>query len=186
MGRVSPAKPLNFVGRVSPAGLFRRIIPALLLALAGLVGSGCTTTLSPARKDIVRVATFFNSQRLWLNFDSPPTNEPQGLKFSVFLAASNRELGVFGDGTLHVDLFRTENAPDSPAQRVHLKRWSFNTAQAMPFRSKKPTRYGWGYGLRLPWGDVDVHGKEIQIVVSFERKDGSVISGLPRYLKVPP
>jgi len=157
-----------------------------LAPLACLLGGGCASITNPARSDIVRVATFFNSQRIWLNFDAPPTREPQGLKFSVFLTASDRELGVFGDGTIHVDLFQTQGTPDSAANRVHLKRWSFNAEQARPFRAKKPTRYGWGYGLRLPWGDLDVRGKEIQIIVSFERRDGRVISGLPQYLKVPP
>jgi hypothetical protein len=39
--------------------------------------------------------------------------------------------------------------------------------------------------MRLNWGDADVRGHEIQMVVSFERRDGTIIRGRPWYVKVP-
>lgn len=157
----------------------------LSLGILSTLGTGCATPSSMDRPDIIRVSTFYNSQRLWLNFDNPPTDVPQGLKFTVFLTGTQSELGVFGDGTLHMDMFRIDYNPDGEPTRTPVRHWSFNTQEAMPYRGKRPTRYGQGYGFRIPWGDVNVHGKEIQVTVSFERLDGTIVHGQPKGLKVP-
>ncbi len=155
------------------------VSPALLLA-------GCSLAPTHLRRDIVRISPFYSTRAIWLNFEDPPTNVPQGLKFTVFLGTANQKLGMFGDGTMLVEMFRVEKDDQGKPVRVPVKKWSYNTKQCYPFRSKRRTRYGWGYGLRLPWGDVDVLGKEIVLVVSFKRLDGMIIHSQPKYLKVPP
>ncbi len=150
-----------------------------------LAVTGCATLPKNVRRDIVEVSTFYNSQNLWLNFEDPPTNVPQGLRFSLFLKAAGQDLGVFGDGIIHVDMYRIERDEEGEATRTHVKKWSLDTEEAAAYRSTRTTAFGHGYGMRLNWGDADVRGHEIQLVVSFERRDGPVIRGRPWYVKVP-
>lgn len=157
----------------------------LPLGLLASLGTGCATTALTLHRDINRVSTFYDTLRIWLNFDSPPSSVPQGLKFSVFLTASDSELGVFGDGIIRIEMFRIDRGSNDQPLRTPVRQWSFDAQEAYPYRRKKPTRYGWAYGFRLPWGDVEVLGREILLIVSFERPDGTVIHGQPKYLKVP-
>ncbi len=165
----------------------RRSTMLLAVIALPLIGTGCIST--PYRvaghRNITNVSTFYNTSSPWLNFDNPPDNVPQGLKFSVFLTASETELGVFGDGVFTIDLFLIERDEENNPIRTPITKWKYTTEQAMPFRSKRPTKYGWGYGFRLNWGDADVLGKEIMTIVSFQRASGAVVHGTPFYHKVP-
>ena len=159
-----------------------------LTSLVLLVGGagGCRSLGIPVtQRRIIRVSTFYNTRGVWLNFDSPPTDVPEGLKFTIFLSAAGRDLGVFGDGTLIVEMFRVDRNEIGEPVRVLVKKWSFNTKQAYVFRIKEPTRYGWAYGMRLSWGDADVLGREIEVITSFKRHDGTIVYGRPMLLKVP-
>jgi hypothetical protein len=154
---------------------------AILAATTGCQGP----TASGGRTDIVRVSTFYNTRAPFLSFQNPPDVVPQGLKFSVFLSAQHSEKGVFGDGEFVIDLYKVERDQSGEPRRQHAKKWTFNTEQAAPYRSIRRTEYGWGYGFRLNWGDIDVLGKEIMVTVSFHRKDGATVHGRAFYLKVP-
>ncbi len=159
---------------------------AALIGIAVMInGSGCQTLAPQGRRDINRVSTFYNTQHLWLNFDSPPTHLPQGIKFSVFLTARDSELGVFGDGIMQIEMFRIDKSDSGEQTRTPVKKWSFDTQQAQTFRGRQRKRYGWGYGFRLNWENAEVRGHEIMIIVSFHRHDGTIIHGQPKYLKVP-
>jgi len=164
------------------ANLLPRIVAILS---APLLLAGCSLASNHLRRDIERISPFYSTRAIWLNFEDPPTNVPEGLKFTVFLGSARETIGVFGDGTMIVEMFRVDHDDQGKAIRVSVKKWSYNTEQCYPFRSKRRTRYGWGYGLRLPWGDADVLGEEIVLVVSFKRLDGISIHSQPKYLKVP-
>lgn len=169
----------------------RACLPVLFLGAMTIV-SGCTGGLHSSRgfqqprvhRDIVSVNTFYIAKP-WLNFDVPPTNIPGGLKFALYTTGANSARGVFGDGTIHIDMYRVETEAGIETKRSHVRRWSFNTEQAYPYRAKREVRFGRGYGFRLDWRDSDVLGKEIMIVASFERLDGRIIYSQPKYLKVP-
>lgn len=166
----------------------RRGVSSILQVSCGLLclaASGCQTLELGLSRDIVRVSTFYNNQRPWLNFDQPPTNVPQGFKCTVFLSNSKSALGCVGDGVLHVEMFRVDDVPGGQPVRTPIKKWSYDVQQAAFFRVKEPGPYGLGYGLRLNWDDADVAGREIVVVMSFERRDGVIIHGVPKYLKVP-
>ena len=83
---------------------------------------------------------------------------------------------VFGD-TINTAA-RMENYSEpmriNISQATHrlIKEWAFDVEQAMPFRAKKKSRWGWGYGLFLTWNDLDLRGKEVRLVITFERADG--------------
>lgn len=163
----------------------------LFLVAATLVGGCGGTSRSSlafqrprAHDDIVGVNTFYTAKP-WVNFDSPPTNIPGGFKFTLYLTGTDSTHGVFGEGTIHVDMYRVETEAGVETTRVHVRRWSFNTEQAYPYRAKRQVRFGRAYGFRLDWGNSDVLGEEIMIIASFERLDGRIISSQPKYLKVP-
>jgi hypothetical protein len=63
--------------------------------------------------------------------------------------------------------------------------WMFDVDEALPFRCKRRMVAGWGYAIFLPWGDMNLAGREIRLTVSFERKDGVVISGSKKDFRVP-
>ena len=169
----------------------RVCLPVLLLGAMTIVG-GCTDAHRSSRglqqprthRDIVAVNTFYTTKP-WLNFEVPPTNIPGGFKFALYTTGANSTRGVFGDGTIHIDMYRVETKAGVETKRVRVRRWSFDTEQAYPYRAKHPVRFGRGYGFRLDWRDSDVLGKEIMIVASFERLDGRIIYSQPKYLKVP-
>jgi hypothetical protein len=50
---------------------------------------------------------------------------------------------------------------------------------------RKETRLGAGYQPSLFWGDADVLGKEVQIVVRFESPGGKVMQSQTVHKKVP-
>jgi len=138
------------------------------------------------RRDIVSVNTFYTTKP-WLNFERPPRDIPGGFKFTLYLRGADSAQGVFGDGTIHIDMYRVDDddAPDG-TKRTHVRRWSFDTEQAHPYRAKREVRFGRAYGFRLDWGGSNVLGHEIMIIASFERFDGRIIYSQPKYLKVPP
>ncbi len=156
-----------------------------LLGLLTLVSNGCAVTPVMFRKDIVRIATFPDKRNPWLNFDDPPRDVPGGLKLPIYLTASDSPLGVFGDGTLIVDLYRLDRTPDGDENPVLVKQWSFDTRQAHAYGFRERQRVGWGYQLRLNWGDADVLDSEIMVIISFQRFDGRVIRGKRMFFKVP-
>ncbi len=163
----------------------KRLCATMWLVLAASLAGGCTAMGPKVSPDIIRVSTFYNKQNPWLNFDRPPRPVPGGVKFTVYLSSPDTALGVFGDGVIHVDLFRVDSDADGDPVQTPLRRWSFDKDQAYPYRVRRKSRLGWAYGFRLPWGEVDVLGKEVMFLVSFERRDGRVIYGQPVRLKVP-
>jgi hypothetical protein len=44
---------------------------------------------------------------------------------------------------------------------------------------------GHGYALPLFWGDVPLEGKEVRVVVGFQRPDGNIISSSKMDAMVP-
>jgi hypothetical protein len=139
----------------------------------------------PLEKNITDVAVFYNAYNPWL------WNEERtkiiGLSFNALYLIGPNSLGVFGDGIIHPRLYVLESSPASKKKTPHLvKEWTFDPQGAMPWRSKKKTLMGWGYGPRLIWGDeVDLAGKEVRITISFERTDGKVFHSRDKEFIVP-
>ncbi len=156
------------------------VVPVLAL-------NGCATpSFGPnVTRRIIGVTSYWTTKP-WLSFDTPPTNIPGGFKFVLYLTGANSRLGVFGDGLVHVDMYRIDrSATGGKSDRQHVRRWSFTTEEAYAYRARRAYRLGHGYGFRLDWGAAAVLGEEIMVVPAFERKDGQTIFGQPKYLKVP-
>jgi hypothetical protein len=109
----------------------------------------------------------------------------KGVRIAALYLLGPNSTGVFGDGTIHPRMYLAYKDAQGKLDYKLIKEWSFDTQQAMPFRAKKRVRWGWGYGLFLPLGDMDLTGKDIRLTVSFERIDGLVITGNKKDFRIP-
>ncbi len=133
--------------------------------------------------NVLGVSCFYSGLSPWMwNQDRTMV---RGIKVgAVFLLGPN-STGVFGDGVIHPRLFAAYRDDQGQQHFQLVKEWTFSVDQAMPFRIKRRTRGGWGYTFFLPWGDLDLSGRDIRLTVSFERSDGMVISGSKKDFRVP-
>jgi len=110
---------------------------------------------------------------------------PRGVIIEALYLEGRDGKGVFGDGVIRPKMYVSEMKPDGTRDWVLTKEWKYEVEEAIPFRSKRPTVGGWGYRLHLVWGDMDIKGREIRIIVSFERRDGIVITSRKKDFRVP-
>ena len=143
-------------------------------------------SVAPVESNIVRVNKFF-SQAPWLSFKNDGSKKVDGVSFSLYLEGPSAPKGVFGTGTIVVSMYRLDTDPLGKEVATQVKEWVMTADEAYPWRAKKQTALGWGYGLRLNWGDdVNVAGKQVAIVAKYIREDGRTISSSRQVLKVPP
>ena len=141
------------------------------------------------RRDIVQVKKFFPGNP-WLSFDEAGDPNPEGFKVNVYLVCAANGRGVFGDGNIIVTMYSlpprsNESNPQSADSKLE-KQWVLTPEDCMPYRATRKGVMGFGYGLRLGWGDdVDVLGKTIVVTIAFERRDGTIIKSQPQTFKVP-
>lgn len=134
-----------------------------------------------AHDDVYKVVCFY-PPNMWQSFDAAGDRNPEGFVFVMYLLSQKSDKGVYADGTLHVDLFCIDHLPDAPPRRSLVQNWSVHTSE-LPRR--KETRLGAGYQPSLYWGDADVLGKEVQIVVRFESASGKVLQSQTVHKRVP-
>ena len=140
----------------------------------------------PLEPNVVSIATYYTPYNPWLW--TPDRSRVRGIIINAFYLGGPKNLGVFGDGVIRPTMYLLDTSQQSKQPPRLLKEWSFDPNQAMPFRAKKQTAMGWGYGrLPLVWGDeLDLGGKEIRITVSFERRDGAIVHSGKKDFRVPP
>ena len=172
--------------------MVRRFAAILLLVGVPLLG-GCLNPEPrvvdmPGDPDIVTVLKFY-PQIPWLSFDEAGDPNPEGFKVNLYLVSSRTQKGAFGFGDIIVSMYAYDPRPASRAYQPKppelVKQWVLNPQAAMPFRAKLENYLGYGYQLRLPWGDIDVLGKTVSINIDFRRCDGRLIRGQPQSFQVP-
>jgi hypothetical protein len=135
--------------------------------------------------NIVSVNKFFSAVP-WLIFDDPSNGRIDGFKCTVYLEGHDSPKGVFGSGTIVVTMYRLESDPLGRETPTQVHEWELPPEKAFPWRAKKPTMIGWGYGLRLHWDkELDLMGKRVAILIKYIRDDGRVISSSRTVLRVP-
>jgi len=127
----------------------------------------------------------FIAQEPWLSFSKEGLRQADGFKATLYLESGTSGKGAFGDGNIRISMYTVERDGDGEHLRLAVQ-WELAPEQTLPWRVKKATRLGWGYGLRLPWGDADVCGREVEVSFQFLRKDDAIISAEPVRLRVPP
>lgn len=137
----------------------------------------------PTEPNVTAVVAFYKSASpFWWNADK---TRVAGIFVSAVYLVGPKGLGVFGDGTIRPRMSVVETGKDGKQHIRLVKEWSFSVEQAVPFRAKEKKPLGWGYGIPLPLGDLDVSGREIQMVVCFERNDGRLVPSSKQTFLVP-
>lgn len=109
----------------------------------------------------------------------------RGIRINALYLQGPNYTGVFGDGIIRPKLFVSTRDEQGQVQYPLIKEWSLDVDQAMLFRAKKRVRAGWGYSLFLDWGDLDLSGRTVRLIVQFERADGIMITGGKKDFQVP-
>jgi hypothetical protein len=141
------------------------------------------TRNAPTEQMIVKVLAIWQPEP-WIP-DPADGVTPIGLYFTLYLIGEDQN-GVFGDGTIRVRMARVEREPGGRLLgRQPIQTWEWNPQEAVPFRSKRVTYLGRGYGMLVHWGAADVLGQEIEVYPEFVRRDGRVVTCAPKSLRVP-
>jgi hypothetical protein len=134
--------------------------------------------------NVLGVAALYNPFDPWLWTESH--EKPCGVVIPALYLMGANYRGVFGDGVIRPRLYVRELNDKGEVSWNLVKEWSFTTDEAIWFRSKKQSEMGWGYRLHLPWdGLADLAGKQIRMVVEFERIDGRKIFSDKKDFRVP-
>lgn len=166
--------------------------PAGLALAAAWVFGGCATTPDATRPpgglrdDIVAIRQFYAAEP-WIRDDD---GRVTGLAARVYFIAPRTELGdfkgVFVRGPIHAEMHALRLRPDGTYERERVCEWTFNTYEAASFRVTQPSIMGYSYGLYLRWPpEMDVMGREIQVLFSFTRPDGQVVARRGSRFRVP-
>lgn len=135
--------------------------------------------------NIVRVNKFFSVDP-WLSFSADGSGKIEGVRFSVYLEDAKVPKGVFGTGTLLVEMYRIDRDPNGREKTAKIFEWELPPDKAYPWRAKRETMMGWGYGLRLQWDPaLDIEGQLVAFVVRYVHEDGRVCSSSRQVLKIP-
>jgi len=172
-----------FSGMMLLAGLAAGCQPHPLGGQPGQRLTAAQLANMPLEKNVTGVAAFYAPYSPWIWNDD--RSKVIGIVINPLYLVGPDSLGVFGDGVIEPRIYVLEGPPGSDVKTPRLvKEWFFDPQQALQWRAKKRTVWGWGYVLWLIWGDeLDLAGKEIRITVSFERSDGKVFhSGKKDYL----
>ncbi len=138
----------------------------------------------PLEKNITSISVYYDPYNPWIRNDD--RSKIIGLVLNALYLRGPDSLGAFGDGVIRPRLYVLEMVDGKETPKL-AKEWSFDVDQAMGWRSKARTVQGWGYGPRLLWKDeLDLHGKQIRVTISFERTDGMVIHSREKDFPVPP
>jgi hypothetical protein len=138
-----------------------------------------------AESNIIRVSKFFSADP-WLSFASDGSGKIDGVRITVYLEGPSAPKGVFGTGTIVVDMYRIEYEKHGRETVTPVYKWELPPDKAYPWRAKEKTGMGWGYSLRLQWpATVDVVGKQVAFVVRYVREDGQAINSSRQVVKVP-
>ncbi|MEW6250616.1 MAG: hypothetical protein AB1716_08200 [Planctomycetota bacterium] len=178
------------------AGLCR---VALFAAAATALLAGCATPPSgsapterdtllgtgrraPVSDNIVEIVPFYQE------FPWVKDNEGRyiGLTARVYFRSADTDRGVFVPGTITGAIYGLSPRPEGTYAREKLHEWKFGRALADLFRVTEPAKMGESYGLFLRWPpELDLRGREIEVVFGYERLAGQTVSGVGKRFRVP-
>ncbi len=163
---------------------------------AALLLCGCQQVSSPMSREtrrvanakldpnIIKILTFYATHP-FMSFDSAGDPNPEGLKVTFYAKSGRTERGVFADGLIRFKMYKIIRRAGKEPVGEQVKIWEYTPEEASGWRVTKKSVMGWAYQFYLNWGDIDVYNHEIRIVPEFVRRDGRVVRGQPRSLRVP-
>lgn len=186
--------PSNAQSAIAAAGRWAALL--LIAASAGCLEPGRAGLGGPeqggARRlpgysadPVMKVVPFFQPAPACLrSFDSEGDPNPEGFAFTLYLQSAHTGKGIHPEGTVQVKMYRLEPTAQGIVTRNLVYESRPVPAHTLPYSTQR-TALGWGYAPSFYWGNADVLGYNVEVVVEFTGTDGRVVRSQPRGLKVP-
>jgi hypothetical protein len=134
------------------------------------------------RDDIVAIRQFYSTEPWMRDAEGRYT----GVFVRVYLLSAQTEKGAFVPGTVKAAMYALTPRSDGTYGRELVHEWSFNQQQAAGYRLRKPSVMGDSYGFWLRWpAELELMGREVQVMLSYQKKDGEVIARRGSRFRVP-
>ncbi len=156
----------------------------LALGLPLLLAGGCASLDARVRDDIVEIHQFPPPPLPWL---CDVEGRVAGIRIRLYLVSGQTGKGVFVPGTIDATLYLLALRPDGSYERSVAHKWALDAGLATDFRYTKTSPMGDSYGLILRWPPEEVPaGREVQLEISYRRRDGHVVRAQGGRFTVPP
>ncbi len=162
----------------------------IMVCVASLSAAGCTADRggmrtgpqdAPQDTDVARIICFYPAN-MWRSFDSAGNVDPEGFEFVMYLLSRKTYRGIWVEGTFRIQLYRVIDDPDAERSRELV----FTTEAPMSqIPRREAGRFGEGYQPSVYWGDLDVLGEKVHIVVQYESPTGRIVQSQTHAAKVP-
>jgi hypothetical protein len=117
-----------------------------------------------------------------VNWDDRPG--PDGLQVQINFFRIDEPLSVTVKGSLDLALYEGHVRPENLAAAKPIHTWPFSGAQLASQAGKSAV--GWGYAIRLPWGDRPPAGATATLTARYRSADGNVKAAQPLYVPLGP
>lgn len=124
---------------------------------------------------------------VWQNFPWRGNSDGEivGFTTAVYFQSGSTGKGAFVPGIIRCRLSSVQRTPNG-TERLVLQTWEFDEKEAMGFRVMRKTINWYFYGFPLVWSpDLKLTDREIEVQFEYQRKDGRLVVGAPKRLRVP-
>ena len=167
--------------------LFLFVVPGLCAVL-----NGCAeNTRSPQQhkggplappQEVFRLVCAYRPP-IWKNYHPTLSNRIEGFKFNLYLISRKTNKGIHTQGTLQTKIYTRIKQDDGTYLRTQVQSWTQNLADT-PCTTRE-YQLGWAYQPHYYWGEQNLAGQEVEIVVYYEPPDGPPIYAQSRIQRVP-
>ena len=119
----------------------------------------------------------------WKNYHPEQADAIEGFKFNLYCISRKTSKGVLTEGVLQTRMFEWQELEDGTRQRHEICSWT-QPLKDTP-RTRQEYQFGWAYQPHYFWGEIDVAGKDVEVVVWLESADRRKIYAQTRFLRVP-
>jgi hypothetical protein len=138
-------------------------------------------TIVDTHDNIVQIVALWRQFPFLKNGD-----EIVGIVPRVYFVESGESKGAFVDGPIGAELHLLERDRDGRMVRGLAHEWKLDRATAMGLRIRKVSTMGYSYGMPLRWpADMDLGGRQVEVVFTYTRADGHVIRSSAKRMRVP-
>ena len=117
-----------------------------------------------------------------VNWDEKPGAD--GLQVQINFFQIDQPLSVTVKGSLDLALYEGRVLPEDIAAAKPIHTWPFSGVQLAGLAGKSAV--GWGYAIRLPWGDSPPAGATATLIARYRSADGNVKAAQPLYVPLGP
>jgi len=172
--------------RRRPVPLLPAVAAAVLLAAAsGCAQQGKNVLTKRPPRPVARVDRIVLPTQDPVNWDGRPGADGLAVQVYFFRRPPATALAVTVTGTLHLALYEGPSAGDDP-QAQPLLTWKFTAKELDTCLAR--AAWGWGYALRLGWGDRPPEASVVTLTARYVPPEGTgmPVSAKPTTLSIAP